>query len=922
MRPRTLAAFILALLLAPLALAQDVKYEKYKLDNGLTVILHEDHTLPIVTINLWYRVGAKEEPPGRSGFAHLFEHLMFMGTERVPGNDFDNIMESGGGANNASTSLDRTNYFSNGPSALLPTLLWLDADRMEDLGRTMTTEKLNKQRDVVRNEIRQQVENTPYGRADEWVTRYMYPKGHPYYENVYGLHEDLEAANVNNVKDFFGAFYVPNNCSLVVAGDFKADEIRPIIHKLFGSITKAADVVRREPKDWPQPRLGRVVRVTMMDKVELPRISFVYHSPPQYKDGDAEMDLLGAVLTQGKSSRLYRRLVLDDKTATEVHASQNSATLGSLFQIDVLCTPNADLNAVEQAVDEEISKLFTGGITEQELAQRKSTIELSMLSRLDSLQAKADKLNEYEYFFGEPNSFAKDLDRYRRSTTKSVQTWARRILTSESRAIIRVLPEQPDRQATNRDKRPQDFAEARFSPQMPENFTLSNGIPVMLWKRPELPLVSASVVIHPGGPLIDNSKAGLAYLTADMLDEGAADMTAVQFADALQSIGATFGAGADIESFNAGTTVLKRNFDKAVDLMADAVRRPRMTAEDFERVHRIHVNDLEQALNEPQNVATNVGLRALLGDKHPYALPATGLVSTAKTVTLNEVKQLHSALFAPRFATILICGDVTIEQAKPALEKAFGDWKAAGADNPAPPSVDAASAAASVPKSDALRVVLVDRPDAVQTVIRFVMPGPKITDPNRARYEVLNTLLGGAFTSRLNQNLREQHGYTYGAGSRYLMRPTVGMFVARAAVKADVTGPSLTEFFRELNRTRDGDVTPAEAAKASQTVRTDTIHELAGIHGPIGAATPLIVAGLGYETVGADLDAALKTTASDLNQSARAAIPLEHGVLVLVGDKKLILSQIKDLKLPTPIELGPEGEPVSSSGKSAGAKND
>jgi predicted Zn-dependent peptidase len=846
---------------------------------------------------------------------------MFMGTQRVPGNDFDNYMEAGGGSNNASTSLDRTNYFSSGPASLLPTLLWLDADRMEDLGRTMTTEKLDKQRDVVRNEIRQQVENSPYGRADEYMPRYMYPVGHPYHWNVYGLHEDLEAANVNNVKDFFANFYLPNNCSLVVAGDFKSDEIKPLIARLFGTITKGPPVVRREPKDWPEPRLGKVVRTTMLDKVDLARITFCYQSPRQYQDGDAEMELLAAVLTQGKSSRLYKRLVLQDKTAQSVSATQDSAVLGSLFHIDVLATPTADLNAVERAMDEEIARVLKDGVSEEELNQRKATIELSMLSSLDNLQATADRLNQYEYFFGEPNSFKRDLDRYRNATPATVQEWAKKTITQDSRLIERVLPEQPDREPSARDKRPNDFAQADFAPQAPETLRLSNGVSVLLWKRTELPLVSMAVLIHPGGALVDNSKAGLADLTAEMLGEGAGDLDAVKFADAVQSIGATFHAGAQQEAITANMTVLKRNFDKGASLLADAVRRPRLSADDFERVHRLHMNDLEQDLENPNAVASSVGYRTLLGDRHPYALPIGGTIATAGPITIEEVRQLHEAIFAPSAATILICGDVTAEQARATLEAGFGDWKPAGAKHPAPPTITASGADAVIPQASGLRVVLVDRPDAVQTVIRFVLPGPKATDPARAKYRVLNTILGGSFTSRLNQNLREQHGYTYGAASGYAMQPMVGAFVARSAVKADVTGPALREFFKELDRTRTGDITPGEIVKAEQTIRTDTIQALAGIHGPIGEMIPLLEAGQPFDTIAADLAAAMRTTAPEVNSFARDAIPLDKGVLVLVGDRKLILNQIKDLKLPAPVEYTPEGEEKSAAGGKGSAKS-
>lgn len=903
-------------LIAPVALVsflsaargQDVAYEKYTLPNGLTVILHEDHSVPLATVNLWYRVGAKEEQAGRSGFAHLFEHLMFMGTERVPGSDFDNLMEQGGGANNASTSLDRTNYFSSGPSSLLPTLLWLDADRMEDLGRAMTTEKLRKQQDVVRNEIRQNVENTPYGAAEELIYRLMYPKGHPYHEAVYGTHADLEAADVHNVKDFFATFYVPNNCSLVVAGDFSKAEIKPLIEKLFGSIARGGPVVRREVKDWPVPVLTQDVRWTMMDKVELPRVSFTYHSPGQYAEGDAEMDLLAAVLAQGKSSRLYTRLVLTEKLASDVGASQNSATLGSMFQIVVDCVPGADLNRVEAIVDEEIARLVGSGIAEGELAQRKSRIELGMLSRLDSLANKADKLNEYEYFFGEPNSFKRDLDRYRNATAGGVQAWAKKVLTPNARVIMRTLPEQPERAATGRDERPQDATRGEFVAPEPQRFTLDCGVPVMLFSRRELPMVSMGVLIHPGAALVSSEQAGLADLTATMLGEGAGTLDAVQFGDAVEALGGTFSSGASIETMSANMTVLARNFEPAAALVADALLRPRMTESDFERVKRLHLSDLEQAMSDPQSVASNVGQRVLFGDSHPYARPASGVVATTSGLTLAQVKALHARLVTPANVTLTLSGDVSTEQAKAVLNKVFAGFHASTPSGTA--SAASNAALPELPSAAGLRVVLVDRPDAPQTVIRFVLPGPVAKAQERSTYRVLSTILGGSFTSRLNQNLREKNGFTYGAGCRYTMNPLAGLFVARSAVKADVTGAALKEFLGEMNRIRTGDVTDAEVVKATKTFRTETIEGLAGTFGPIGTAAPLIAAGMPFQTVTDDLAEAMKIDAAKLNAAAKAAIPLERGVLVLVGDKKLILEQIKDLGLPAPVEYSAEGEPL------------
>jgi len=898
--------FVLAaiLALAAPALAQNITYEKYKLDNGLTVILREDHTLPVAAVNLWYRVGAKDELPGRSGFAHLFEHLMFMGTQRVPGSDFDNLMEAGGGANNASTSLDRTNYFSSGPASLLPTLLWLDADRLEDLGRTMDQEKLDRQRDIVRNEIRQNVENAPYGKAYERIYRLMYPKGHPYHEAVYGTHEDLEAATVTNVKDFFATYYVPANASLVVAGDFDPAKIKPLIAGLFGTIPAGGAVIHRSVEPV---KLGTVLRGTMLDKVQLPMLKMVWHSPALFAPGDAEMDLVAAILTQGKNSRLYKRLVYQDQVAVDVSATQDSAGLGSLFTLDIQLKPDADPGAIERSVDEELARLIKDGPTKAELDERIATIELGKLASLQSIEAVADKLNEYEYQFGEPNSFKRDLDRYRSATVAGVREWAAKVLSPQDRLILRVLPEEPERTASARDTRPADLAPSPFTPPAPEMLSLKNGMRVMLWNKPELPLISASVLFRSSGPIDSPGRAGLAGLTAQMTDEGAGDLDALQFAAALQALGASYSAGASQESASASVTTLKRNFDRAMGLMADALRRPRLAEEDWARVKSLHLDQLRQQADEPTVVAARVGLRALFGDENPYGWPTDGTVATVSKFTLNDIKSEHRMVFRPDTATILVAGDIKAQEALPVLERLFGDWAGAG-------SIARGEQDLAPPRRSGMRVILVDRPEAVQTVIRFMAPGTTYLDQRRVALRLINTLLGGSFTSRLNQNLREQHGYTYGAGSRFVMGPSAGYFVASSSVKADVTGPALKEFMGELKRLRTGDISDGEATKARETLRTDLIQSFQGLGGLLRVAGELITNGVAFETLAKDLAAMESASAAGLNGIAKDAIPLEQGVLVLVGDKKLILDQIKDLGLPAPTEVSPEGDPVTPMG--------
>jgi zinc protease len=895
-----LLAMLVALLLAVPLAAQQIPYEKYRLDNGLTVILHRETSLPIATVNIWYRVGAKDEPPRRSGFAHLFEHLMFMGTQRVPGNEFDIIMERGGGSNNASTSFDRTNYFSEGPSTLLPTLLWLDADRLEDVARTMTQEKLDRQRDIVRNEIRENVENTPYGRADEDIFRIMYPQGHPYHNAVYGTHEDLEAATVWDVKDFFATYYTPGNASLVVAGDFDPAAVKPLIQSLFGTLPAGAPVQHRSA---PPVRLTRAVRTTMIDRVQLPLIRMTWHSPAYYAPGDAEMDLVAAVLSSGKASRLYNRLVMVDQLAAELVAHQDSAGLGSLFQIDIFAKPGADLDAIERAADEELQKLLADGPASSELDERKAQVELAKLAELQRLGRVADKLNEYEFYFGEPDSFKRDLDRYRNATPESVLHWSREVLRMDGRSIIRVLPEEPERESGPRDRRPAIAAPAAFSPQKPEVLSLSNGVRVLLWTRRELPLVSTTVVLAPGGPLAAPERAGLPSLMTDMLDEGTGDLDAIAFSRALQALGASMGANVEQEGAAIGLTSLARTFPDAATLFARAIRNPRLAEPDWARVKSLHLDMLSQQDEEPAVVAARVGLLALFGPDHPYGRPVQGTIETVSALSLDQVREAHARLIQPEFATILVSGDISRAQAEEVLEGAFGTWKAPAAANATVHS------AAPARGSEGMRLYLVDRPGAVQTVIRIMAPAPAYGHEHRVQYTLLNTLLGGTFTSRLNQNLREDHGYTYGAASRFAMGRSTGYFVASTSVRTDVTGESITEMLRELERMRSGDVSEEEAGKARESLRTDTIQGLAGLGGLLNTAAARIINGVPFDSVAEDLSTMETIEGSSLNALAREALRTSEGVMVLVGDKSAIENELRELGLPAPVVVSPTGAP-------------
>ncbi len=423
-----------------------IPFTKYTLPNGLTVILHEDHALPMVSVNTMVRVGSRFEETKRTGFAHLFEHLMFMGTRRVPTKMFDSWMETEGGSNNAWTSEDRTDYFSVGPAHSLKLLLWLDADRFASLADDMNLEKLNAQREVVRNERRQTSENEPYGKVELRLPALMYPEEHPYHHPVIGSHEDLEAAEVKDVVSFFKTWYVPNNCSLVVAGDFQPDEVKGWISTYFGGIPRAD--VKAVPEAKPA-KLTKVIRETIEDNVKLPKVVMAWHSPARFAAGDAELDLISTVLMSGKASRLYKAVVYDKPLAQQVSAAQESGDLGSRFVVEAIARPGVKLEQLEKAIDAELAKIRKEAVTAAELSRAQNQYEMAFFSQLQSVMRRASLLNAYETYKGDPGFLEQDLQRYRTATPAAMLKIAKETLDPNARVIIHVVPKKEDKADAN-----------------------------------------------------------------------------------------------------------------------------------------------------------------------------------------------------------------------------------------------------------------------------------------------------------------------------------------------------------------------------------------------------------------------------------------------------------------------------------------
>src|SRR5271169_4706251 len=568
----------LFLVLSSLAAAQEtpkVAFEKYTLPNGLQFILHVDRKLPIVHVNEWFHVGSKNEKPGRTGFAHLFEHLMFEGSKDAPGKYLAFAEKLGAnlreGGVNGTTSLDRTNYFITVPAGGLEHVLWLESDRVATLMDFLTKENLDHQRDVVKNERRQGLENTPYGRAFKLIFESVFPAGHPYSWLPIGSPEDLTAATFEDVKDFFRTYYTPNNLSLMIAGDFDPTDAKRLVEKYFGPIPPGPALDR--PGRFVPTLSGEKV-VEVADRVPQERVYFAFPSPPFFERGDAELDLASLILADGLSSRLQKALVYDKPLCSTVQASQNSQEIAGLFFISATARPGVALADVERVVTDEIARLAKAGPTVAELNRAKTKYEFQFVSGLEGIGGfggKSDQLNRYNTFLGDPGKLAEDLGRYQHATPEDVRAAVGRWVDTPDRVLVRFHPETSGRGTAapiDRTKEPASAANAAFRPPDVETATLPNGLEIYVVERPELPKVVAELAVRAGVVGDPAGKDGTASFVARTITLGTKTRKALGIEDALGSLGTTLNANAGREFSTLQLSVLKRNLTPALDILA------------------------------------------------------------------------------------------------------------------------------------------------------------------------------------------------------------------------------------------------------------------------------------------------------------------------------------------------------------------
>jgi len=817
---------------APLEVPQ-LKFEKYKLENGLEVILSEDHRLPMVAVNLWYHVGPANELPGRTGFAHLFEHMMFEGSRHVPGSSHFHYLEAAGASDiNGTTDFDRTNYFETLPSNQLELALWLESDRMGYLPDKLDQANLSNQQDVVRNERRQSVENAPYGVVEEGLFHQLFPKEHPYYGEVIGSHLDIQSAKLEDVRNFFRLYYAPNNASLAIVGDFNPEKARELVQKYFGPLKRGEDVPKIKAHT---PPITAERHAVIQDNVQLPRVYIGWLTSPIFKPGDAEADLTATILGGGKSSRLYKKLVYEKQIAQDVAVNQQSLILGSVFEVQATAKAGVKPEDLEKAVNVELEAFRKEGPTGAELERARNVIESRIIAGLETLGGfggVADRLNSYNHYLGTPDFLAADVGRYENATTEAIQAFVRGQLNDNQRAVIYGLPgkqdlgpevatpkaEQKDPSKNNGEPVNEDAEWRKDAPKprpagalhlpVPQKFKLSNGLTVLYSERPGLPLVAANLVLHAGSGVNPVDRPGLASMTARMLQQGTTTRSALQIADRAADLGATLNSGAGTDTTGISTRSLSRNFPDALELLADVALHPNFPQSEIERVRSERLTGIVQEKDEPFALATRVLSAALFGPHHTYGFPDSGTTESIKAISREDLGKFWQQNYFPDDAALVVTGNIKLGALKPLVEKQFGAWKA-GRPAPAP---------LGTPETTDAKLILVDRPGAPQTTLVCFSMGLARSTPDYVPVEVMNTDLGGLFSSRINMNLREAHGYTYGAGSFFRYHRSPGPFIVFSDVRTEVTAPATSEVFNELRRMRETQMTPAELLLSKDSI--------------------------------------------------------------------------------------------------------
>jgi zinc protease len=882
-----------------------IPYTKYVLANGLTLLVHEDHKAPIAAVNVWYHVGSKNEKPGKTGFAHLFEHLMFNGSENFKDDYFAAVEPVGATDLNGTTSEDRTNYFQNVPVSALDRILWLESDRMGHLLGAIDQAVLDEQRGVVQNEKRQS-ENQPYGRTFITVTENTYPAGHPYSWSVIGSMEDLNAASLEDVKEWFRTYYGPNNAVLVVAGDVQPDDIKARVERYFGDIPAGPPIAKQQ--EWIAKRSG-THRQVMEDRVPQARIIKVWNTPGFANMESVPLEMAQDILSTGKTSRLYRRLVYADRLATSVVGFTDARDAGGQVWLWADAQPGGDLTKVEAAMDEEIARFLRDGPTADELEQARVRMRANYvrgIERIGGFGGKSDILAQGMVFGDDPDLVPKKVELAQRTTAAEVRDAARKWLGDGQYVLeVRPYPEYTTVASNvDRSKLPDPGAPPDVSFPVVEHDTLSNGLRVQLVRRTAVPVVTASLMLDAGYSADKFATPGTSNLTLSMLDEGTASRTSQQISDQLALLGATLSTGSALDVSYVTVNALKDKLTEAMAIWSDVVLHPSFPESDFNRLRAQALASIQQEKVQPVGMALRVLPLLLYGSDHAYGMPLTGsgTEESVKDITRADLEKFHATWFKPNHAVVQVVGDITMAELTPQLERAFQGWRAG--DTPD-------KEIATVPPRESREVFLLDRPGADQTIIFAAQLIPPRAYENETAFETFNDVFGGAFGSRINMNLREDKHWSYGAASIPFDARGQRLWFVYAPVQTDKTAESVQEVVKELADVVGPRPVSADELQVAKDRQTRTLAGRWESGGAVlGAMREMEQYDLPADYYRTFADRVRGVTTANVAAAVTDVIHPDRAIYVLVGDRAKIEAGIRALDLGPVRLLDADGRPL------------
>jgi zinc protease len=868
-------------------------YETFTLDNGLRVVVHEDRKAPVVAVSVWYHVGSKDEKPGKTGFAHLFEHLMFNGTENYNDEFFKPFEQVGATGMNGTTWFDRTNYFATVPTPALDMALWMESDRMGHLLGAIDQDKLDEQRGVVQNEKRQG-DNQPYGRVEYRKLEGLYPEGHPYRWSTIGSMADLNAASLEDVKEWFKTYYGAANAVITLAGDIDAATARPLMNKYFGDIDAGPPLTHREA--WV-PQLETTTREIMFDRVPQARLYRHWAVPGRTTHDGALLQLAADVLGGGKTSILYQRLVEKEQLATRVSASVETHQLSSTFDIVATLAPGANIDEVNDIINEEVKKFLRQGPNKDDLARSVTGTNAGFIRGLEQVGGfggKATILSEGMLYANDPGFYTNTWlgwinDASSSSVRKAAEQWL-----NQGYFQLDVMP-YPEYQANgggaDRSKLPEVGAMPALEFPEIQRAKLKNGIPVVLAERHTIPVVQVSTLFDAGFAADAGGTLGLSGFSMAMMDEGTKDSSGVELARKAETLGASIGTGSSLDTSSVALSALKNNLSESVALYADIIRNPAFRSEDLERERKILLARIQQEKAQPVASALRLLPPLMYGEGHAYGIPLTGsgTEDSVKAIQRDDMENFHGQWIRPSNATIFVAGDTTMDEILPVLNRYLGNWKDSRIARPAKEI-----GPVNLPQESVLYVV--DKPGSPQSMIVGGHVVPSTGDEDYLLFESMNEIFGGAFTARLNMNLREDKSWAYGAYTFSQNAKGQRPWLIYAPVQTDKTVASIKEILRELAEYQ-GDA-PARAEELEKIINNN-VNSLPGQFETAGAVLGAMRNNHVFERPDnyvTQLPAAYNNLdLNEIHSTARSELHPDQLTWVIVGDRAQFENGLNEL---------------------------